>query len=212
VSVTITLTVFGTATGVSISNMLPTGMSFVSQVDDAGFAFTQSGGDLTWTNATVTNGAVIVFTVRVDDTVPLGTDLTDVVDVYYAGGTDTVQDTLVCHVPSATPTPTKTELTARSDVETPVAYPNPVPGNDDTVMVKIPLGTSVANAKLQVFTTAYRKILEKDLGAMTAGTGLKNCKPLTLRDAKGKRLSNGVYYLVVATEKGKAIGKLLIMR
>jgi hypothetical protein len=188
-------------------------MTFVAQVDDAGFAFTQSGGDLTWTSSgTVTGGAVIVFTAAVDSTVPLGSDLTDVVDVDCAGGTDTVQDTFACHVPGATPTPTKAEQAAGSDVETPVAYPNPMSGDGDTVMVKIPLGTSVANAKLQVFTTAYRKILEKDLGAMEAGTGLKNCKPLTLRDAKGKRLSNGVYYLVVTTEKGHAIGKLLIIR
>jgi hypothetical protein len=60
-----------------------------------------------------------------------------------------------------------------------------------------------------VFTTAYRKILEENLGSMPAGM---NNVALTLRDSKGKPLANGVYYLVVTTEEGRAIGKLVIMR
>jgi hypothetical protein len=60
-----------------------------------------------------------------------------------------------------------------------------------------------------VFTTAYRKILEQELGSLSAGV---NTVALTLRDSKDKPLANGVYYVVVTTTNGRAIGKFIIMR
>jgi len=83
----------------------------------------------------------------------------------------------------------------------------------DTVTVKIPLGVDTANVKLQVYTTAYRKIIEKDFGPMKAGIGSANWRTLELVDLKGKKLANGVYYVVCTTAEGEqAIGKLLIMK
>jgi len=79
--------------------------------------------------------------------------------------------------------------------------------------VKIALGVFTENVKLQVFTTAYRKILEKDLGPMQAGTGKQNWGTLELRDEKGSRLANGVYYIVCRTANGaSATGKLLVLK
>jgi hypothetical protein len=215
VVVNITLQVTGsTATGVTVVNTLPSGMTLGGVLDSAGFNYNQAGQVLTWDNATVTAGTVTLsFWVTVDAGVPLGADLTDTVEVTYdvPGGTNTVQDSVTCRVPGATPTPTRTQVAQRTvvdPVETPIAYPNPVE-DGETVMVSVPLGEAADSVLLQVFTTAYRKILEEELGAMTAGV---HGVALTLRDSKGKPLANGVYYLVVTTEKGKAIGKILIVR
>jgi hypothetical protein len=93
-------------------------------------------------------------------------------------------------------------------VETPIAYPNPVLGGE-TVTVNVPLGEASESVVLQVFTTAYRKILEENLGPMAAGM---NDVGLTLRDDKAKALANGIYYIVVTTPQGRAIGKLVILR
>jgi len=64
--------------------------------------------------------------------------------------------------------------------------------------------------------------LETNLGPMTASAasgaraqGLDrgyHKVALKLTDAKGKKLANGVYYVVVTTEKGKAVGKMIVMR
>jgi len=103
------------------------------------------------------------------------------------------------------------ETPALLAIETPVVFPNPV--GADVVTVKISLGADTANVRLQVYTTAYRKIIEKDYGPMKAGTGSANWKTLELVDLKGRKLANGVYYVVCTTAEGaRALGKLVILK
>ena len=75
--------------------------------------------------------------------------------------------------------------------------------------VHVPLGEDADHVRLLLFTTAYRKVLDQELGPMAAGM---NDVVLILRDSKGKPLSNGMYYIVINTENARAIGKLLILR
>lgn len=66
----------------------------------------------------------------------------------------------------------------------------------------------VPSLKLQIFTTAYRKVIETDLGPREPG-------PLSvqveLRDLKGKPLANGAYYVVLSHESGSTLNKILIL-
>ena len=64
-------------------------------------------------------------------------------------------------------------------------------------------------AKIEIYTTAYRRIASMNVGA--APVGIQNYQ-LPLRDLKGKKLSNGVYYVVVTSNTGSAIGKLMILK
>ena len=173
---------------------------------------------LTWSLGTVAPGTTtIVFTARVDGDAPYGADLTTLVTA--------VHDTLDGPVTTTDSVTVTVTTPAAEDVVTPIVFPNPSSGS--AVSVQIGLGSDALDVKLQVFTTAYRKIMEKDLGPMQAGGGINassvratagnligrnNTVLLELKDAKGKPLANGVYYIVVLTEKGKAIGKFLILR
>jgi hypothetical protein len=69
----------------------------------------------------------------------------------------------------------------------------------------VPASSSV---KIQVFTLAFRKVREINLAQVAAGTELN----LTLNDDWGNILANGLYYLLVTTNQGRRIGKLLILR
>ena len=62
---------------------------------------------------------------------------------------------------------------------------------------------------IQVFTTAYRKVNEMTLTALPVGVSPVK---VSLRDKKGRLLSNGCYYLVLTTDNGRSIGKLIILR
>jgi hypothetical protein len=63
--------------------------------------------------------------------------------------------------------------------------------------------------RIQLFTTAYRKVAETVLTTLPAGVTPVR---VVLRDMKGKRLSNGVYYLRVMTGDAESIGKLVVLR
>jgi len=95
-------------------------------------------------------------------------------------------------------------------VGTPIVFPNPAVGNEFTIL--IPLGRDSAEVRLKIFTTAYRKVADVALGTMAAGFGPGNRRNLPLRDSRGRRLANGVYYLVVTTEWGTATGKMLVLK
>ena len=66
-----------------------------------------------------------------------------------------------------------------------------------------------SEVRIQLFTTAYRKINEIVLRDLPAGISTVK---LQLRDVKGKRLANGVYYVRVLAGRSEAIGKLVILR
>jgi len=65
------------------------------------------------------------------------------------------------------------------------------------------------SVRIQLFTTAYRKISETVLTALPAGV---TPVQVVLRDRKGKLLSNGVYYIRVVSGEAVSIGKLVILR
>lgn len=78
-----------------------------------------------------------------------------------------------------------------------------------TVKVSVTLNQSAKSMKIDLFTTAYRKILEETVLDVPLGT---NYHSLVLKDKAGKPLANGVYYIVVTTTSGKAVGKLVILK
>ena len=94
----------------------------------------------------------------------------------------------------------------------PIVFPNPVTGGGDQVQVAVPLGRDSEWLKVEVFTVAYRKVLERDLGPSRAGTRQSTWHPLDLKMEGGRPLANGVYYLRVTTEGGSATGKFLVLR
>jgi hypothetical protein len=62
---------------------------------------------------------------------------------------------------------------------------------------------------VEVFTTAFRKVNQISLVNVPAGPARVS---LPLTDKNGSPLANGVYYLVVVNQQGRAIGKLLVLR
>jgi len=62
---------------------------------------------------------------------------------------------------------------------------------------------------LELFTTAFRKVKEVTLNNLPAGP--QNIS-IPLTDNKGQSLANGLYYIVVVNQQGRAVGKLLVTR
>jgi hypothetical protein len=91
-------------------------------------------------------------------------------------------------------------------ITTPIPFPNPATGT--TVTISFNLRSSSPWVRVEIFTTAFRKVNEVDLSNVPAGTRLATI-PLT--DSHGSALANGVYYVVVVNQQGRAIGKLLIL-
>jgi hypothetical protein len=79
----------------------------------------------------------------------------------------------------------------------------------DTTNLMIRLASSASEVSIRLFTTAYRKVSETVLKDVPAGV---HRVEISLRDPKGGMLANGCYHLVVVTPRGRAIGKLLILR
>jgi flagellar hook assembly protein FlgD len=89
-----------------------------------------------------------------------------------------------------------------------VPYPNPVSG-PGPISVQITLKQPESDVTLAIFTAAFRKVNELDLGALPLGVSTVS---LDLRDKKGGELANGLYYVVVRTSQGKLTAKLLVNR
>lgn len=77
------------------------------------------------------------------------------------------------------------------------------------MVVEVNLASAQADVKVLIFTTAFRKVNEIDLGAMPPG--VSDFK-LDLKDRWGRDLANGLYYVVVRTSQGKLTAKLLVNR
>jgi len=114
-----------------------------------------------------------------------------------------------------TPTATSTWFSQGDDpILTPIVYPNPLSvayGSNNLVqaMVSVTLNQSAKVMTIQLFTTAYRKIGESTVNDVPVGI---HSYPLPIKDLKGKQLANGVYYVVVTTSAGRAVGKLMILK
>ena len=105
---------------------------------------------------------------------------------------------------SATATPT---FSQGPPITTPIPFPNPAPG--PTVTISFTLRDNSPWVHVEIFTTAFRKVNQIDLSNVSAGGQLVSI-PLT--DSHGSPLANGVYYIVVVNQQGRAIGKLLVQR
>jgi hypothetical protein len=74
--------------------------------------------------------------------------------------------------------------------------------------IAVPVST-VADVKIKVFTSAFRKVWEADIPSMSPpGREV----PLPLADKWGAALANGLYYVVVSTDGGILKVKWLILR
>ena len=87
-----------------------------------------------------------------------------------------------------------------------VVYPNPV--TSPTVNIFPPTYSGVSNVEVEIFTLAFRKVQENTHKSKSAG---QDC-PVTLVDRSNRPLANGVYYVVVTTNAGHSVGKMMILR
>lgn len=85
-------------------------------------------------------------------------------------------------------------------------YPNPVAGS--AVNILPPPYTGTSNVRVEIYTVSFRKVLDKSYDSVTSGTAVV----VTLTGTGGDPLANGVYYVVVMTNAGRTIGKLLVLR
>ena len=63
--------------------------------------------------------------------------------------------------------------------------------------------------KIQLFTTALRKVREDSFSSVPAGVLQAY---IELKDKWGTPLANGLYYVVVSTGSHRSIGKILVNR
>ncbi|HVZ80897.1 MAG TPA: hypothetical protein VHE12_08870 [bacterium] len=107
--------------------------------------------------------------------------------------------------PSASPSPTPTGTPAPNGNQGVVLYPNPSTG--PTVNLLPPSYPGVSDVEVRIFTTSFRKVLERTFLNIPSGATLS----LSVADERGVPLANGLYYVVVRTKSGLAIGKLLVL-
>ncbi len=89
-----------------------------------------------------------------------------------------------------------------------VVYPNPVKG-PGPVTIQITLTQEEPVVRVEIFTTAFRKVNEIDRYQVPAGVILV---PIPLSDKAGMPLANGLYYVVVQTPQKRMITKLIVLR
>jgi rhamnogalacturonan endolyase len=109
------------------------------------------------------------------------------------------------YTPRYTATPSPTFTPSGSGV---VLYPNPVKG-PGPVTLQITLAAPASSVKIEIFTTAFRKVNEIDLSNVSAGVTIV---PVSLSGKGGETLANGLYYVVVVTPKGRFVTKLLVLK
>ena len=85
-------------------------------------------------------------------------------------------------------------------------YPNPADGTQPVVL-QIHLA-STSQVQVRLFTTAFRRVREELMPHQSVGVPIL----LDLNDDSGSPLASGLYYVVVDTNLGRSIGKLLVLR
>ncbi len=85
-------------------------------------------------------------------------------------------------------------------------YPNPADGTEP-VTIRLPYYSGLSDVKIQIFTIAFRKVQEKVYPSQVWGL-----IPIQLVDIWNKPLASGLYYVVVITNEGRSVAKLLIIR
>jgi len=152
-------------------------------------------------NATGTGGSQVQFTGA-----PIaGSTLT--VSAATATATNTATSTGTSS-PTQTATVTSTETLGITPgkTPTPIVFPNPAPG--PTVNILPPPYVGIGHVKVELFTVAFRKILQRDFDNIPSGTKVS----IELRDNWGRPLASGIYYVVVTTNAGRSTGKLMVLR
>jgi hypothetical protein len=91
-----------------------------------------------------------------------------------------------------------------------VVVPNPIQ-NDRDVRVFFPVQVPTGEARLVVVTTAYRKVIDREVrGPFRKGTCVA---PLELLDDHGKPLANGLYHLsITAAGNPRSKGSFVLIR
>ena len=84
-------------------------------------------------------------------------------------------------------------------------YPNPASGG--TIDVLPPAYTGEKDVEILIFTPAFRKVLDIHRTVL-GGTPV----PLELKDAWGKPLANGLYYVFAIVDGKRSMAKLLVLR
>jgi hypothetical protein len=90
----------------------------------------------------------------------------------------------------------------------PVVYPNPVDGTIPPV-VRPPFYSGTSAVRVEIYTLAFRKVW--DFTKKDVQWGRPDI-PVSLVGKDGNPLSNGLYYVVVTTNSGRTIGKMLVLR
>jgi hypothetical protein len=112
--------------------------------------------------------------------------------------------------PTVTSSPTPTISPTPVLQNYPVIYPNPV---DGTITPKVhpPFYSGSSAVRVEIYTLAFRKVWESpktDSGPFPWGHDIQ----ISLVASDGNPFSNGLYYVVVTTNSGRTIGKMLILR
>jgi hypothetical protein len=122
--------------------------------------------------------------------------------------TITATSTPTCTFTSTTSgTITATSTSTPAALKVPVIYPNPVDGTS-RVSIRPPVYTG-NTVKVEIYTVAYRKVFNRTFN-LTYGNDVILNAPVT--DNWNNPLASGVYYVVVTTNSGRSIGKMLILR
>jgi hypothetical protein len=114
---------------------------------------------------------------------------------------------------TATLTPTPSMTITASATETPfvtnrpVIYPNPVM-NSEWIQIHLPESTEPSDVRVKVFTVGARKVIDRHFSNVPGNGEIS----LQLRDHLNKTLARGLYFVVIETNKGRSIEKLLILR
>jgi hypothetical protein len=107
---------------------------------------------------------------------------------------------------TSTITPTFTD-TVQPGLDQPVIHPNPCDGTQP-VSVLVPGRSGESAVTVSIFTVAFRKVQEKTVSRVLLGTDVG----IDLKDMGGTPLASGLYYVVVVSNQGRSVGKLLILR
>ncbi len=113
---------------------------------------------------------------------------------------------------TGTPTKTKTPSTAK----TPIIYPNPSTG--DPISIYVP-GNGIAHVKVEIFTTAFRKVQEANFDNIPLGV-MGSAPRVPMTDKSGDLLASGLYYVVITTAPTtstgggaqRLVGKFLLLK
>jgi hypothetical protein len=166
---------------------------------------------LSWTLPTLAPGAYLMtYQVQVNSPVACGSNLADTAQMTYPGQASVQSATanviLSCSTPTFTPTVTLTPGT--QPISTPICYPNPSDGTVP-IQLQVNLGKPADLVKIEIFTTAFRKVREMPISNVPTGVLQTSVE---LKDNWGAPLASGLYYLVVTNGSDRAVGKILILR